>query len=222
MTLTFDKEKLANCISKQLNMVAELSQNNTIVVQAGGAPYLIPTDKPNDKLENDVLTTVTDYTGDKNKKVVGHAILKFKEGGYMIISAGHWIQLQQVNVSMETLERVAVSNYGNDYAQEFENIKNNVNTSNSVSNVCDEDTRERRQNKKQVQRFDNSNYIQSENLSNCEEKEECAFDDMSYGMQNMNIQSSMSNNASQSEQVNRLAMKFIQQTAPCNYTKKKK
>ena len=85
-----------------------------------------------------ILTIVTDYSSvNKNntlplipisdqKGTIGHAILKYKSGGVMILSAGHWIELNKLDVNLEVLEKVAEKNYGsnNEFTIQLNNIKN--------------------------------------------------------------------------------------------------
>ncbi len=56
---------------------------------------------------------------------VGHAILKYKSGGMMILSSGHWIELTHLNdVKIENLEKVSKNIYKNQYNFDIENLKN--------------------------------------------------------------------------------------------------
>jgi len=58
------------------------------------------------------------------KGAVGHAIVKYKSGGSMILSAGHWIELSHLDVKLENLEFVSKNVYNNFFDKEIENIKN--------------------------------------------------------------------------------------------------
>ena len=213
MALVFEKEPLANCESKQLQMVAELSQTNRITVDASGAPIIginyIKTDTSDYILQ---ILTVADNTSnllpqDKNCSAyigstngcVGHTILKFKSGGIMIISAGHWIQLKNISIDIKTLEKVAQEKYGNDYMNEINDIKN-----------CS-------LNDKPIQFMgDNSDYNQRCNDEEMEFKEVKCKENI----KNFKNSKKTRKEESQNELMNNMAKKFIQQTAPCNYTKK--
>lgn len=95
--------------------------------------------------------------GNPGKKgTVGHALLKYKTGGILLLSAGHWIELSNLNVEINNLEEVAMKNYGsqNEYMQEINEIK-------------------------------------QMDFSNVQEKK---------------------------EKMNKIASKFVQQTAACNYS----
>ncbi len=59
----------------------------------------------------------------EKKGCVGHAILTFKSGGKMILSAGHWIELSQLDVKLENLEKVSQNVYKNKYDNEILSIK---------------------------------------------------------------------------------------------------
>merc|ERR1711957_433028 len=42
----------------------------------------------------------------------GHVTLTYKEGGQLVTSNGHWIELTRIDVSLESLERAAAHNFG--------------------------------------------------------------------------------------------------------------
>jgi len=57
---------------------------------------------------------------------VGHAILKYKTGGLLVASAGHWIELKNLgNVSEEKIQEIAqqfVSGGKGEYLEKFEEL----------------------------------------------------------------------------------------------------
>ena len=50
----------------------------------------------------------------ENHGTVGHAMLKYKSGGLILLSAGHWIELSNLNTNIDNLEEVAMKNYALD------------------------------------------------------------------------------------------------------------
>ena len=55
--------------------------------------------------------------------------MKYKTGGLLLLSAGHWIELSNLNVDIRNLEYVAMKNYGslNEYMEDIEAIKSTQN-----------------------------------------------------------------------------------------------
>lgn len=55
---------------------------------------------------------------------IGHALLKYKTGANLLLSAGHWIELSQLSVDAGHLQKVAEANYGlnNIYKEEIAQI----------------------------------------------------------------------------------------------------
>jgi len=58
-----------------------------------------------------VQENTTCVVGD-HKGAAGHVMLHYATGGKLLVSAGHWIELARLDVSSESLLRVAESNYG--------------------------------------------------------------------------------------------------------------
>jgi len=142
MSLVFESETLAYCPSKQLQMVAGLSHAGKIKIGASGAPFMgvdaVKTD--NNDYDLQVMTVAEntsnnlpqdkDYTCQirSTSGCVGHAVLKYRTGGCMVISAGHWISLNNITVDIKTLEKIAQENYGEEYMNEINEIKKSFKT----------------------------------------------------------------------------------------------
>jgi hypothetical protein len=54
---------------------------------------------------------------------VGHAILKYKNNGIILVSSGHWIELSDLNTSIEKLETVATEMWGDKYSAQIYELK---------------------------------------------------------------------------------------------------
>lgn len=139
--LFFLPKNLEESPSKQLQMVGQLCQTGKTTIHALGGTVVFGVNKKNADNQNyklSVLTIVTKTSGcgvDSNNEyawtiedktgTVGHALLKYKTGGILILSAGHWIELSNLNVNVENLAEVAMKNYGadNEYMQEINEIK---------------------------------------------------------------------------------------------------
>jgi hypothetical protein len=67
---------------------------------------------------------IKEHTG-----AVGHALLKYTNGGNLILSAGHWIELSRLDVKLENLEKVSNNIYSNQFDFEINQIKNCTNIS---------------------------------------------------------------------------------------------
>lgn len=146
MSIKFKPDKLKQCKSVQLQMVGKLSEKGAAHIRAYRDTIVIGLNqqKISKAHENEIyqLTTLSCVYSAKclfskafcDKKsliqiedkegTVGHAILKYKNDGCMMISAGHWAELQQLDVSLERLEKISKDVYGNEYDEEIIKIKN--------------------------------------------------------------------------------------------------
>jgi len=124
MNLYFKPEDLMECPSKQLQMVGRLTRSGEIQINTMGSTieFGIDHEKSNNTAYKLSILTITDRKGKENKHLskigekegtCGHAILKFRNGGIMIVSAGHWVELLDVDVDVEKLRKVA-KEYGGD------------------------------------------------------------------------------------------------------------
>jgi hypothetical protein len=149
MTLNFIPEVLKTCPSAQLKMVGELCEKGTANVHAISGTIVFTINELNIDPSSYELSILTIATQIDNKGVdkfgnlstlgnakgtVGHAMVKFKSGGIMIFSAGHWIELSKLDVNFDNLEKVA-GTYGNAYSVEYMNIKNSSKLNDSEKKV---------------------------------------------------------------------------------------
>eukprot|EP01090_Pellita_catalonica_P011039 TRINITY_DN2251_c0_g2_i3.p1 TRINITY_DN2251_c0_g2~~TRINITY_DN2251_c0_g2_i3.p1 ORF type:complete len:497 (+),score=112.13 TRINITY_DN2251_c0_g2_i3:121-1491(+) len=63
-----------------------------------------------------------DTNAQKIRGTVGHAVLRYNSGGSIIISAGHWIELNKLETSIDKIEEVAAQ-YGDEYCAELDFLK---------------------------------------------------------------------------------------------------
>merc|ERR1711865_1120123 len=131
-------------VPQQLQVVGELcaDKGKAIVTAMGDTilytvnPVRVATDLYNLK----VLTVVTDYApdyghdecviqeedkcivgeGDAQKKgLAGHVTLTYAEGGQLVTSMGHWIELSRLDASVESVMRAAGHNFGEEEVSNF-------------------------------------------------------------------------------------------------------
>ena len=130
LELFFEPKTLEESSSKQLQMVAQLCQSGSTHIHALMGTVVFGVNKEeayNAEYNLSILTIVTKAggfdtesqkengwtIGEKNG-TVGHAMLKYKSGGLMLLSAGHWIELSNLNANIDNLEEVAMKNYAMD------------------------------------------------------------------------------------------------------------
>jgi len=135
--LKFDPATLKKCASAQLTKVGELCENGEATLHALSGTLAFGVDhqiRRTDLYTVEVLTVATRLGSldigkvpDRNiskigdhKGLVGHAIVHYATGGKMLLSAGHWIELSRLDVSAETLIKVAETNYGASFKEEIE------------------------------------------------------------------------------------------------------
>ena len=132
--LRFDPAALQKCGSAQLERVGELCENGDASVAAlggtiayavdveglAGAPYRV-----------EVLTVATTFEGasalerfpdalrggrvsavGSHRGAAGHVRITFPNGGAMLLSCGHWVELVKLDVTAERLVEVAEKAYG--------------------------------------------------------------------------------------------------------------
>lgn len=136
--LEFAPAELANEeVPQQLQVVGELcGDKGKAVIEAMGDTIVYsvnPTRIKTDKYDLKVLTVVTDgvhvaenmkcAVGEGNNRrsgAAGHVTLTYKEGGQIVASNGHWIELTRVDVSLEAIERAAARNFGGEELRSFQ------------------------------------------------------------------------------------------------------
>jgi len=127
MELRFSPTKLQRCDSAQLVKVGELCENGSATLHALGGTVAFTVQPVETSLyELEVLTVATKLgslnlssmhknqicTIDNHQGAAGHVILHYATGGKLLVSAGHWIELQKLDVSAESLLKVAEKSYG--------------------------------------------------------------------------------------------------------------
>jgi hypothetical protein len=149
ISLYFDPTVLKNCPSAQLQVVGELSSNGEVTIHALGGTIVFSIDQS--KLEEDlydikILTIATNVGNYKlgncqrlsqikeRKGTIGHVMLSYKKTGSVIfMSAGHWIELSNMNTDATNIENAAYVR-GGAYQMEMESIKYNNNISEKEKN----------------------------------------------------------------------------------------
>merc|ERR1711998_800775 len=135
--LTFDPDTLAKCPSSQLQKVGELcvDKGDAVVRAMGGTiAYTVDPSKTNhNAFTLQVLSVASEMGGfdvstipsEKRCKIkevggsAGHVLLRYPTGGTLLTSAGHWLELSQLDVSMEALQAVAMSQYDAAFSAEL-------------------------------------------------------------------------------------------------------
>mmetsp|Transcript_109093 Transcript_109093/g.209625 ORF Transcript_109093/g.209625 Transcript_109093/m.209625 type:complete len:598 (-) Transcript_109093:209-2002(-) len=123
-------------VPQQLKVVGELcADQGKAYVKAMGNTILYtvnPRRTMTDRYNLKVLTVVTNQTmrddtvscsvgeGSGSKRgAAGHVILTYPEGGQLVTSMGHWIELTRVETSLESVLRCAEQNFGAEEAERF-------------------------------------------------------------------------------------------------------
>mmetsp|Transcript_120444 Transcript_120444/g.209036 ORF Transcript_120444/g.209036 Transcript_120444/m.209036 type:complete len:599 (+) Transcript_120444:61-1857(+) len=123
-------------VPQQLKVVGELcADQGKAYVKAMGNTILYtvnPRRTMTDRYNLKVLTVVTNQTmrddtvscsvgeGSGSKRgAAGHVILTYPEGGQLVTSMGHWIELTRVDTSLESVLRCAEQNFGAEEAERF-------------------------------------------------------------------------------------------------------
>jgi hypothetical protein len=138
INLKFKPNVLKECPSSQLKMVGQLCEKGEASLHALSSTIVFTVDNSKidaSRYQLQILTIVTETNGceiakkdnlheiDDKKGTVGHAMIKFNNGGVMIVSAGHWIELSKLDVNVVHLEKAAEMLGGN-YSQQVMDIKN--------------------------------------------------------------------------------------------------
>jgi len=145
--LRFNSTDLKNCPSAQLNVVGDLCPDGKACIHALSGTVVVGLDKvkaDTKEFKVDILTVATNAGGFKTptddtclweisgqKGTVGHALVKYPNGGLLLISAGHWIELSNLNVNFSELKKVADS-YGSKYNSQMDEISQMCETEQKV------------------------------------------------------------------------------------------
>merc|ERR1712187_538327 len=72
-------------------------------------------------ISEDMKCSVGDGDGLK-RGAAGHVALTYAEGGQLVTSMGHWIELTKIDASLESVMRVAAHNFGGEEADNFRRV----------------------------------------------------------------------------------------------------
>jgi hypothetical protein len=143
-SLEFEPSELQNEeVPQQLQVVGELcADKGKAIVSAMGSTIVYTVDpkrKQTDLYDLKVLTVVTDFCGEdtqisdnmkctvgeggkQRRGAAGHVTLTYAEGGQLVTSMGHWIELARIDASLESVMRVAAHNFGGTEAEDFRRV----------------------------------------------------------------------------------------------------
>jgi len=121
--------------SAQLQMVGDLCKDEAVLhAMSGTVAFTVKNVKPRVWEEVEVLTAAVQLGGQSaesfgkklcrtksgQKGLAGHAIVRFKSGGRLLMGCPHWIEMSNVNVTEERLLAVAKKRYGSDYTSDLQ------------------------------------------------------------------------------------------------------
>lgn len=136
--LNFQPAVLKECPSSQLQNVGSLCEDKGYAVVSAMSDTIAytvdPTQTQHDKYKLEVLSVATEMCGfnletglppamrcevNSAYGAAGHVLLTYPSGGTMLVSAGHWLELMQLDVSLESLRATAMKEYGDVYTSEM-------------------------------------------------------------------------------------------------------
>lgn len=128
--LRFDRERLMQCPSAQLQCVGQLCSDNYAGVHAlsGTIQFAVKHDRPaTDAYQLQVLTVAEMPEGYSGPRVevgaysgsCGHVMLTYRGGGVLLVSATHWIELTNVNADPAQVAQVLLQQQGQVAVDEF-------------------------------------------------------------------------------------------------------
>eukprot|EP01125_Pyxidicula_operculata_P010815 TRINITY_DN355_c4_g1_i1.p1 TRINITY_DN355_c4_g1~~TRINITY_DN355_c4_g1_i1.p1 ORF type:complete len:378 (-),score=81.66 TRINITY_DN355_c4_g1_i1:195-1328(-) len=130
--LKFNPAVLEECPSAQLKRLGQLCDKGSAQIHALGGTIVYTVDKAKSdtsKYQLEILTVATRVGStplpsqlcslDGHKGAAGHVLLKYPSGGMMLTSCGHWIELAKLDVSLDSLLRVAQTEYGDSYTSQL-------------------------------------------------------------------------------------------------------
>jgi len=136
IVLRFDSTYLKqNEDSAQLQMVGDLCKDEAVLhAMPGTVAFTVKDVKPRVWEEVEVLTAAVRLGGQDagsygkklcstksgQKGLAGHAIVRFKSGGRLLMGCPHWIEMSNVNVTEERLLEVAQKRYGSEYTSNLQ------------------------------------------------------------------------------------------------------
>merc|ERR1711988_425278 len=136
--LHFEPAVLKECVSSQLQNVGSLCEDKGFAVVSAMSDTIAYTVDPaqtqHGMYKPEVLSVATDMSGfnlenglpvDMRCEVknvygaAGHVLLTYPSGGTMLVSAGHWLELMQLDVSVESLRTTAMKSWGREKTYEM-------------------------------------------------------------------------------------------------------
>lgn len=134
----FDPAVLTECPSSQLQKVGELCADKAQAVLSAMSDTIVYTVDPSKtghgRYELEVLTIVTEMNGfsltnglphdmrctiGAQYGAAGHVLLKYPTGGTILTSAGHWLELANVDLSLDNLRAAWSREYGEEKTVEL-------------------------------------------------------------------------------------------------------
>lgn len=123
----FTPAELIKCSSAQLNIVGKLSTTGDASIRAMGGTIVYKVNHTDTPLYNvNVLTVACDGASDISKRtitsdgkysgVAGHVMITYANGGQLLVSNGHFIELSHLDTSTDRLYAVMEEQYGSEYS----------------------------------------------------------------------------------------------------------
>lgn len=207
INLTFDSKTLMESESNQMRIVGELCRDgvasihcmsNTVVFALKKNAILKTT-----KYEGKILTKAeSNGVYDKSnlidgKYTIGHVSLKYKSGCIIFFSAGHWIELNDINVNINDLKNCLKKNLGenNTLYQDLISYEMNNKNENKTENLFG---------------LSSSQNMSCSGLFSQNPQSKIEYDKGLFEEKSCNINKKTFN----------IASNFIQQTSNCNYSVK--
>ena len=129
LELSFIPGVLKECESIQLQLVGQLNEKGSMNIHCLSNTIVFGLKNPEilnlPEYDINLLTVCTKFDGHElnvfknceigsKKGSIGHVMLKFKNGGNMLLSSGHWIEMTKFEVDVDNLEKVA-EDFGGQY-----------------------------------------------------------------------------------------------------------
>lgn len=148
LQLKFHSNTLINCPNAQLQYVGRLCEEGEASLHCLGGTivYTIAETAGNNEIYDIEILSIAQNHGNLNLSpdfnvnaypkvsierrgnvefgTAGHVLLKYHNGGTMVTSAGHWIELSHLNVREDDVLRVAEMQMGQDYALQMQSEMN--------------------------------------------------------------------------------------------------
>ena len=124
MELTFKPEVLKECVSQQLVAVGELCSDGHAVVGAMGGTIMYDlTNVETDAYKVEKLTSLR-KADTRDVRAAGHAVVTYPSGGCLLLSCGHWVELQSLGTTEENVKARTKAQMGEVQYAQWENVYN--------------------------------------------------------------------------------------------------